>query len=61
MHVWISLAAAPVPVLSTADQVTGFTFTWLAQLPVIDNAPVFAHCCPCSTYVAVKIKKAVSK
>lgn len=37
MHVWISLAGAPVPVLSTADQVTGYTFTWLTQLPVIDN------------------------
>lgn len=37
MHVWISLAGAPVPVLSTAAQVTGYTLTWLTQLPVIDN------------------------
>lgn len=40
MHIWISLTGAPVPVLSTADQVTGYTFTWLTQLPVIDNMPV---------------------
>lgn len=39
MHIWISLAGAPVPVLSTADQVTGYTLTWLTQLPVIDNMP----------------------
>lgn len=43
MCVWISLAGAPVPVLSTADQVTGYTFTWLTQLPVIDNALAFVH------------------
>lgn len=41
MHIWISLTGAPVPVLSTADQVTAYTFTWLTQLPVIDNMPVF--------------------
>lgn len=37
MHIWISLTGAPVPVLSTADQVTGYTSTWQTQLPVIDN------------------------
>lgn len=41
MHIWISLTGAPVPVLSTADQVTVYTFTWLTQRPVIDNMPVF--------------------
>lgn len=39
MHVWISLAGAPVPVLSTADQVTGYTFTWPTQLPATDPTP----------------------
>lgn len=46
MHVWISLTGAPVPVLSTTDQVTAYTFTWLTQLPVIDNMPAFSHCTP---------------
>lgn len=37
MRTWISLTGAPVPVLSTADQVTGHTVTWPTQLPVINK------------------------
>ncbi len=55
MHVWISLTGAPVPVLSTADQVTGYTFTWPTQLPVIDNMPAFVHCCLHNTDAACRI------
>ena len=48
MHVWISLAAAPVPVLSTADQVTGHTSTRLTRLPGIDkNIPLLFTAVKC--------------
>lgn len=43
MHIWISLAGAPVPVLSTADQVTTYIFTGLTQRPLIDTAFAFIH------------------
>lgn len=59
MHVWISLSAAPVPALSTADQVTGPTFTWLTQLPVIDNTPAFVHCCSHNIDIECTIMKQV--
>lgn len=59
MHIWISLVGAPVPVLSTADQVTGYTFTWLTQLPVIDNMPAFVHCCSYNIIVTCRIMEQV--
>lgn len=57
MHIWISLTGAPVPVLSTADQVTGYTFTWLTQLLVIDNMPAFYSLLPSQYWCCVEILK----
>lgn len=46
VRIWISLTGAPVPVLSTADQVTGHTVTWPTQLPVINKlVPSQYQCC----------------
>lgn len=46
VRIWISLTGAPVPVLSTADQVTWRTVTWPTRLPVINKlVPSLRQCC----------------